>query len=963
VGIPTQTQSRRIRGILLVLLATAFWATSGIFVSLTAQNWDISPVSLAFWRDLTTFTVLFAGTALLKPGLLRINLRDLPWLLAMGAISIGAFHVLWNTSVLLIGAAAATVIQCNAPIFVTIMAWILFKEALTSHKVIAIAFSIAGTVLISGILGTSLVQLSKLGVLTALLSGVFYGSFSLFGKRLTGKYNPWTILLYIFGFGALILLPFQVLNPSSFPYAPPALYYFAGLILISTISGFAIYTTALVGLQASIASITATSEIIFAALLAYFILGERLDIWQIFGAAMIVSGVVLVSLPNGNRKEGKDTTLLLGIDTGGTYTDGVLLDESTRQVVATTKILTTKHDLSICILQALDDLLPEDPGQVGLVSISTTLATNAIAEGKGRPVALFLLGYDPELVKQFHLEGHFATSSFHYFQGGHNLHGEEQNPLDLDVLLAKADALKQDVDAFAISGYFSPFNASHEERAFQAITDSTGLPVVLGHQLSRKLNSIQRATTASLNASLLSILQDFIQAMRESLRERKITAPLMIVRGDGALMEGAVGAQRPVETVHSGPAASAIGGRFLVQRDPALVIDIGGTTTDIAVIDQGGVAVSEEGTSVGSYRTAVRAARVRSLGLGGDSFIGFDLEDHLTVGPVRVTPISYLAHSNPRVAQDLKRLPHRQYKKLSVDNLEYWFLQREPRRPIQNERAREVLDMLRPGPMALPDILERMGLYHPLQFSGQTLISQEIIGRAAFTPTDLLHVNGAYAPWDVDAAETAAWLMSRISGMTVNELVDEVMRIIAERITAEVVSFLSTKTLERTPEYIHPDDLGLWLFEENLYQKHPYLGSQINLKIPIIGIGAPAKIFLPRVAAMLHTDLVIPDHFQVANAVGAVAGSVMTYEEAWIIPKSHGMYIAGYYVQSEGERVQFSKLEAALEHARTITGERALKRARLSGAVNPHLEIDQLPDGVESYRIRARAVGNPRLMK
>jgi N-methylhydantoinase A/oxoprolinase/acetone carboxylase beta subunit len=428
-------------------------------------------------------------------------------------------------------------------------------------------------------------------------------------------------------------------------------------------------------------------------------------------------------------------------------------------------------------------------------------------------------------------------------------------------------------------------------------------------------------------------------------------------------MSSQIGEGRPVETIHSGPAASAIGGRFLADFEPALVIDIGGTTTDLAVVDRGGVNVSEEGTTVGAYRTAVRAARVRSIGLGGDSFIGFNLEDHLTVGPARVTPISYLAHTNPRIAQELSRLPRREHKRLTPDHTEYWFLQREPRRSVQNDRAREVIEMLRQGPMALPDILESMGLYHPLQFGGQSLISQEIIGRAALTPTDLLHVNCTYAPWNKNAAEVGAWLLSRMGKMEVDELIEQVMRTISERIAAEVVSFISKKSLDRAPEYVNHDNLGSWLFEENLYQKHPYLGSQIALKIPIIGIGAPAKIFLPRVAEILHTELIIPDHFQVANAVGAVAGSVMVEEEAWIFPQMRGMHIAGYYVQSGVERKRFSKLEPALDFAQKTVGELATARAKASGTIDPHLEFEQLPDGAESYRIRARAVGNPNLMK
>lgn len=650
--------------------------------------------------------------------------------------------------------------------------------------------------------------------------------------------------------------------------------------------------------------------------------------------------------------------LVLGIDTGGTYTDGVLLDYRTRQVVATTKTLTTHHDLTICILNALDALLPEDRSRIKLVSISTTLATNAIAEGKGRPVALFLLGYDPDLVRRFKFEASFATPRFEYIRGGHDLLGEEQAALDLGTLLEKAAALKDQVEAFAVSGYFSPFNSSHEEQAYQALTDATGLPVVLGHQLSSRLNSVERATTASLNASLLSILQEFIQAMRSALDRRGVNVPVMIMRGDGALMGAAMANRRPVETVHSGPAASAIGAHFLTGLDKALVIDIGGTTTDIAVLDGGRVAIRKEGTTVGPYRTAVRAAHIRSIGLGGDSRIAFDVEDRLNIGPVRVTPISYLAHTNPQVAQDLGRLAHRLHKRPTPDHIEYWFLQREPRHFVQNDRARQVIEMLRQGPISLPRILDRLGLYHPLQFDGQSLINQEIIGRAALTPTDLLHLTGEYTPWNAGAAGIAADLVSRLQGWTVGELIQRTKDQIAEQIVAEVISFITGQKLERLPAYTPINDLGLWLFEESLEEGNPYLGSRITLKMPILGIGAPAGIFLPRAAQLLGTELITPEHFEVANAVGAVAGGIMVSQEAWIFPQLRGLHVIGYYAQAGGQRRRFPKSQEAIAYARKVIGEQVVADARQAGAVEVHLEFEQIPDGAESYRLMARAIGN-----
>ena len=656
------------------------------------------------------------------------------------------------------------------------------------------------------------------------------------------------------------------------------------------------------------------------------------------------------------------TDYVLGIDTGGTYTDGVLLEQNQKKVVKTTKTLTTKHDLTAGILTALEDLIPEDPSRVKLVVISTTLATNAIAEKKGRPVALMLLGYDRELVGQFNFEHQFATPRYHYFRGGHDLYANEQAPLDLEGIRAAALELEDEVDAVAISGYFSPFNASHEEAAFQAVTELTDLPVVLGHELSTRLDSIQRATTASLNASLLSLLQDFIQAMHQALEEHHIQAPLMVVRGDGALVSSEVAEQRPVETVHSGPAASALGGRFLADEDKALVIDIGGTTTDIAVVDQGQLPVREEGTTVGRFNTAVRAAQIHSIGLGGDSLIHFDLEDQLEIGPRRVKPLSYLAHTNPEVLRDLKGVvSNSKHTPFNPQKIEYWYLLREPTRSISDKRARRVLEMLEDGPRALPVILEKLDIFHPLQFGGRALLREEIIGRSSLTPTDLLHVTGEFAPWNVEAARMAADLMSRYQRLDTEEFIQQVMDHMVRTIARESIAYLTGQTLEDAPFFVEPDDLGLWLFEENLGGKDPYLGCELALKMPLIGIGAPAEIFLPRVAEVLHTDYLSPPHFQVANAVGAAAGNVLATQEAWVIPQSRNTRTVGYYVQSGADRKRFRTLEEALAFAEGVTRKEAVAQAQAIGIQQPQVTLERLPDGAESYRIRAQAQGSPDL--
>lgn len=283
----------RVWGVLLVIIATACWSTGGVFITWIVLGSGIGSVGLAFWRDLTTFAVLFLGLLFIRRDLLVVKRRDLPWLIGMGVVSIGIFHALWVTTVLLNGLAVATVIQCNAPIFVTIMARLIWRESLTAYKIGAIVLAIIGTILIAGISGFGTMEITLNGLLVGLASAIAYGSVSLFGKKLTGEYSLWTILTYAFGFGALTLLPLQIWTTkvSLLPVAGSL----AGLVLLSTIGGYAFYTVGLKRLPASVASITSMTEVPFAAFVSYIALGERLTGVQMLGAICVVSGVILVS--------------------------------------------------------------------------------------------------------------------------------------------------------------------------------------------------------------------------------------------------------------------------------------------------------------------------------------------------------------------------------------------------------------------------------------------------------------------------------------------------------------------------------------------------------------------------------------------------------------------------------------------------------------------------------------------
>jgi drug/metabolite transporter (DMT)-like permease len=291
-------------GYVAVLLASACWATSGIFVKYIADGSHISPLALAFWRDLFTFIVLLTGVRLLQPARLRVHRRDLGWLFALGA-SIGVFHVFWNLGIVLNGAAVTTVQQAAMPAIVAVVAYMLWQEPLTWRKIMAILLTFTGTVLVSGLGDLNQAELTLTGVVVGFGLPISYASWSLFGKKIRRHYDAITVLTYAFGAGALVLLPFLFFTRQPWPMLTTTGVWFAALIGISTITAFASYTFALGRLPASVASILAMVEIAFVVVFAYFLLGESLAVGQIIGTTMVVGGVILLF----RRKANKSTPI------------------------------------------------------------------------------------------------------------------------------------------------------------------------------------------------------------------------------------------------------------------------------------------------------------------------------------------------------------------------------------------------------------------------------------------------------------------------------------------------------------------------------------------------------------------------------------------------------------------------------------------------------------------------------
>ena len=278
-------------GYATVITAAAFWGASGVFVKLIADNEAVSATALAFWRDFATFSCLLLLGLATIPGKISIKRSDWRDMAGMGA-SLGAFHIFYNLSIMLNGAAVTTIQQAIMPIIVTIVARYLWQEALTLRKIMAILLAFGGAVLVAGLADIKSGNFTFSGLLLGLSVPCLYAAWNLFGKKVRMQYNSLVVLIFAFGIASMLLLPLQFFVPQPWPLQPTTWIWFAGLIGLSTLSAFFLYAVGIGRLQASIASILLMSEIAFAVFYAYLLLGERLMMPQILGAILVVTGVL-----------------------------------------------------------------------------------------------------------------------------------------------------------------------------------------------------------------------------------------------------------------------------------------------------------------------------------------------------------------------------------------------------------------------------------------------------------------------------------------------------------------------------------------------------------------------------------------------------------------------------------------------------------------------------------------------
>ncbi len=656
---------------------------------------------------------------------------------------------------------------------------------------------------------------------------------------------------------------------------------------------------------------------------------------------------------------------LVGVDTGGTYTDAAIIEAHGHRVVARAKAITTKGDLAIGVNEAITQaiaLLPQglDARDIRLVSVSTTLATNAVVEGHGSAVGVVLVGFDAQMVERTGIAAAFPGMPVVTIAGGHDHNGDARMPLDLAALDAALDGMGGQVEAFAVAASFAVRNAAHEHAARERIVALTGKPVTLSTELSSSLDAPRRALTAALNARLIGRVVMLIDAVQRAMAQLRIDCPLMIVKGDGTLALAESVATRPIETVLSGPAASLVGAQWLSGQQSFILSDMGGTTTDLGVMQDGRPRVTEEGAEVGGWRTMVRAIDVRTIGLGGDSEVHIGPQGKLTVGPQRIVPVALLAARYPETLELLQAdladveggsAAHGRFVLLPFG------AQQAATAADLSARERELLAKVTPRPQALRRLATSLGA----QRAVASLKRKGLLQVSGFTPSDAAHVLDLQHNWSREGAVLAAQLATRLRDMKFPT--PERTQAFARAVWSETVRLSARAILDTA--------VGEHLREDKLIHAVCAGEGRLGLaritvrpEVPVVAVGGPVGVYYGEVARRLGCDVVFPEFGDVANAVGAATGVVAHSVTVRVAGDGSGLFMLHSTV---GTR-QFTDPAAALEAATTLARQAAHDAVVAMGAASPQVKLtvtkQMLPNAVSDTGlleavVLAEAVGRP----
>jgi N-methylhydantoinase A/oxoprolinase/acetone carboxylase beta subunit len=417
-----------------------------------------------------------------------------------------------------------------------------------------------------------------------------------------------------------------------------------------------------------------------------------------------------------------------------------------------------------------------------------------------------------------------------------------------------------------------------------------------------------------------------------------------------------------VETILSGPAASVAGARHLTGLKSALVVDMGGTTTDTAALADGMVSVCATGSNIGGHKTHVKALEIRTAGLGGDSLIQWD-KGRFYLGPRRVAPIAWLGATYPGTDNALKFLDmYLDRHTVSTRDMQILALTGSPDNMTLMPQEEKVITLLKSRPFSIDELIKRTGVLFEKSLKLERLEDSFIIQRCGLTLTDLLHVTDRFDRWRKESAESYCRMFSRLTKMDIAEMADHLLDMGVERLTLELLKRQLDE--ETDPEALHTCPVCRTLVKNLLSGGSDRYAVRIDLKRPVVGIGAPIHFFLPRAAKALGAEVVLPQDADVANAIGAITSNVVVKRHVRIVPNQEG----GFLIEGLVGARHFQNFAEADSFAREELARMVRNLAWDAGTSSRVVELkteDQIPttaDGRQIFMgriIHAKLTGRP----
>ena len=521
--------------------------------------------------------------------------------------------------------------------------------------------------------------------------------------------------------------------------------------------------------------------------------------------------------------------MILGIDVGGTHTDAVLIENL--DVKRKTKVPTDEKNLLNSLLAVTTDLLKdEQPEKLERVVLSTTLSTNAIVQKKTDRVGMILIsgpGLPPSLLP-------VQQDSIH-IRGYSNHRGAEMAAIDPgEVGEASRRFQENKIQHIGVVGKFSTRNPK-QEGTVRDLLEGSFQHVSMGHRLSGHLNFPRRIATTYLNESIWRRYNTFISQIQGFVRDQGINVPIYILKADGGTFDIEHSREFPVQTILSGPAASIMGILSMARcRRDAVALDIGGTTTDIALFADGVPLLEPFGVTIEGHKTLIRGLKTRSIGLGGDSRICVT-DGGLQIGPVREGPAYACGGPCP-------------------------------------------------------------------------------------TPTDAMIVLGLTGIGDASLARKAMEDVGRQMGMGI----EDTARTVHEE-TCRIISAAVTSMIEEVNN-------------KPVYTIHEMLEGKKLVPKTLFVVGGPAEPIAPRLAELLGIPAQIPEHAEVANAIGAALART-TAEMTLLADTEQRILTIAEDGYQESIPARFTKADAI-----RIGQDRLREKVKGMGAREEDLEIEVIED-------------------